>query len=226
MQQECILMVFISCYLEQKWVSSQLLQRMGSRVSCWCLGSVWESSRSSALGPTLLLLLLQGRALRPALSPHLLQPCRAPGSCRALLGCQSGTESLPKSCCRKCRAELPPRTGAWSRAGAGLGLLPDREPWCHESALNVWFPSALISSLGIISAVHLRLPCTVLSTARDLESYCVDIPVIDTIVTTDLNCWDIVEMDFDLEVTRVLVILHVQLLPFCEMYEDLYFGSS
>lgn len=33
-------------------------------------------------------------------------------------------------------------------------------------------------------------------------------------------------MDFDLEVTRVLVILHVQLLPFCEMYEDLYFGSS
>lgn len=33
-------------------------------------------------------------------------------------------------------------------------------------------------------------------------------------------------MDFELEVTRVLVILHVQRLPFCEMYEDLYFGSS
>lgn len=72
----------------------------------------------------------------------------------------------------------------------------------------------------------MRLLCTVLNTAHDLESYCVDIPVIDTIVITDLNCWDAVEMDFDLEVTRVFVILHVQLLPFCEMYEDLYFASS
>ena len=70
------------------------------------------------------------------------------------------------------------------------------------------------------------LLCTSLNTAHGLESYCVYIPVIDSIVLTDLNCWDTVEMDFDPEVKEVLVILCVQPLSISEMHEDLHFGSS
>lgn len=201
---------------------------MGSRVSCWCLGSVWERSRISALGPTLLLLPAPGQGSLLGSQTCGICPSPAPAALawRALLRHQRWARPCPHGAAG--HRELSCHQGQLPGAGCGAGLwvLPEREPRCHELALNVWLPSTLISALGIISAAHLRLLCTILNTARDLGSYCVDIPVIDTIFTTDLNCWDSVEMDFDLEVTRVLVILHVQLLPFCEMHEDLYFGGS
>lgn len=95
---------------------------MGSTVSCWHLGIIWERTRSSAPSPSLLLLPAPRAGLCAGRSDLGCFPisCSCPPGLQGSAGLPEvswdAAHTLLQAGCRKYRAELSPRAAAWSRA--------------------------------------------------------------------------------------------------------------